>query len=838
MMNEKNFNEETEFDFDKAFEPVGDEAVNVEEPDASAEAAAENASTENEFDENNTSVTETGDGQEKNSNESESVDMAQVEKTDSENADIANNAVAKAEALAAEFSESIKERTRKAKKEIGDDVDAIKGQRADKKKIGFFSGIRFKITAAFIIPVLLMIVLGVVSYSRSAEALTSSYEATAKTTVDTTADYLDMVIETIRTSSYDIAVSSIAREYYGGAYSDDAYNESKVYTTLKNEIESRKLGNKYIKNVVFTANYGKGVSTAVSYTPDDIYESFKQLDIAKQVDENDFMWVGRHEEADALMETSGYAFSVIRKAYNTYYRQVGYVVVDVDYNKIADTITNVNLGDGAVVALITPDGRELSYKHVEENVEAENADAVEETEKESSKKSSDTADILDNEYITGTAVYDIIKNSEEPSGSEYVDYEGEQYLLIYNKLDSQGFMVATLVPRAYIIADANQIAVITAVTVVITALMVIFIGLVLSTSIGTTIRKIMNGLEKAATGDLTVNIKTRRKDEFMILCNSTNKMIGNIRALLDKADVVSKAVGNASESVADNSGVLLDETKSITSSIAEVEQGIVMQAQDAENCLVRMDDLSKKIEIVTDNTNKIAEIADNTKGIVSNGLGTIEELKDKAKATTQVTAEVISNIQELDAASGSIAKIIGAINDIADQTSLLSLNASIEAARAGDAGRGFAVVADSIRKLAEQSLNSVNEIREIVGKIQKQTVDTVEVAKQAELIVSSQEEALKNTIDVFHDIDNHVSGLADNLSKISEGINDMDVAKRDTLAAIESISAVAEETASSATEVNNAASRQLEAVEKLNNESEGLITHSEDLVEAINKFTI
>ena len=227
MMNEKNFNEETEFDFDKTFEPVGDEAVNVEEPDASAEAAAENASTENGFDENSTSVTETSDGQEKNSNESESVDMAQVEKTDSENAGIANDAVAKAEALAAEFSESIKERTRKAKKEIDDDVDAIKGQRADKKKIGFFSGIRFKITAAFIIPVLLMIVLGAVSYSRSAEALTSSYEATAKTTVDTTADYLDMVIETIRTSSYDIAVSSIAREYYGGAYSDDAYNESR-----------------------------------------------------------------------------------------------------------------------------------------------------------------------------------------------------------------------------------------------------------------------------------------------------------------------------------------------------------------------------------------------------------------------------------------------------------------------------------------------------------------------------------------------------------------------------------------------------------------------------------
>ena len=324
----------------------------------------------------------------------------------------------------------------------------------------------------------------------------------------------------------------------------------------------------------------------------------------------------------------------------------------------------------------------------------------------------------------------------------------------------------------------------------------------------------------------------------MILCESTNQMLGNIRALINKADTVAKALGNASERVGGNSGILLEETKSITTSISDVEKGIVMQANDAENCLTRMDDLSKKIGVVSENTGKIADIADVTKSTVSDGLATIDTLQDKVKATTQVTAEVISNIEDLEKASQSIANIVGAINDIADETSLLSLNASIEAARAGDAGRGFAVVAESIRKLAEQSLNSVNEIRNIVGKIQKQTVDTVEVAKQAEVIVNSQEEALKATIDVFHDIDKHVSGLAENLSQISAGIDAMEGAKKDTLAAIESISAVAEETASAVTEVNEAAGRQLEAVKKLNNESEELIDRSEDLVEAINKFTI
>ena len=728
----------------------------------------------------------------------------------------------KADSLAGEMGENVRKHADKARAEASEDVKALKGRRSDRKKLHLFSGIRFKITMAFIVPVVLMIGLGVISYKRSAEALTSNYESSSKSTLDTAASYMNLIIETIRTTSYDISVSTIAREYYGQTYAKVAYKESTVFSTLRTEIESRKIANKYIRNIAFVANYGNAISTALSYLDDSVYENVRKLDCAKRTDKEDFIWLGNHTELDEYIGTSRYAFGILRKAYNMMFRQVGYIIVDVDYDEIANHLASINMGENAVLALITPDGREISYKNTPVSDEAEGQ----------------VNDSLDTEYIVNSELYDKILASEENDGSEYVEYNGEKYLLLYNKLEEQGFMMVSLVSESYIIADADETARLTAAAVAVTALIVIVIGFILSTSMGTTIRKIMNGLEKASTGDLTVDIHTRRKDEFMILCESTNQMLGNIRVLIDKADTVAKALGKASESVGGNSGILLEETKSITTSISDVEQGIVMQANDAENCLTRMDDLSKKIGVVSENTGKIADIADVTKSTVSDGLATIDTLQDKVKATTQVTAEVISNIEDLEKASQSIANIVGAINDIADETSLLSLNASIEAARAGDAGRGFAVVAESIRKLAEQSLNSVNEIRNIVGKIQKQTVDTVEVAKQAELIVNSQEEALKATIDVFHDIDKHVSGLAENLSQISAGIDEMEGAKKDTLAAIESISAVAEETASAVTEVNEAAGRQLEAVKKLNNESEELISRSEDLVEAINKFTI
>ena len=649
----------------------------------------------------------------------------------------------KADSIAGEMGENVRKHVDKARAEAGEDVKALKGRRSDRKKLHLFSGIRFKITVAFIVPVVLMIGLGVISYNRSAEALTSNYESSSKSTLDTAASYMNLIIETIRTASYDISVSTIAREYYGQTYAKDAYKESTVFSTLRTEIESRKIANKYIRNIAFVANYGNAISTALSYLDDSIYENVRKLDCAKRTDKEDFIWLGNHPELDDYIGTSKYAFGIMRKAYNMKFRQIGYVVVDVDYDEIANHIASINMGENAVLALITPDGREISYKNIPVSDEAE----------------VQANDSLDTEYIVNSELYDKILASEENNGSEYVEYNGEKYLLLYNKLESQGFMMVSLVPESYIIADADETARLTAAAVAATALIVIVIGFILSTSMGTTIRKIMNGLEKASTGDLTVDIHTRRKDEFMILCESTNQMLGNIRALINKADTVAKALGNASERVGGNSGILLEETKSITTSISDVEQGIVMQAKDAENCLTRMDDLSKKIGVVSENTGKIADIADVTKSTVSDGLATIDTLQDKVKATTQVTAEVISNIEDLEKASQSIANIVGAINDIADETSLLSLNASIEAARAGDAGRGFAVVAESIRKLAEQSLNSVNEIRNIVGKIQKQTVDTVEVAKQAELIVNSQEEALKATIDVFHDIDKHVSDL-------------------------------------------------------------------------------
>jgi methyl-accepting chemotaxis protein len=178
------------------------------------------------------------------------------------------------------------------------------------------------------------------------------------------------------------------------------------------------------------------------------------------------------------------------------------------------------------------------------------------------------------------------------------------------------------------------------------------------------------------------------------------------------------------------------------------------------------------------------------------------------------------------------------MNEITEQTNLLSLNAAIEAARVGAAGRGFAVVADEIRKLAVKSSTESGRIAAVIEKIQQKTRNTVDAARKAESIVATQEGALKDTVKTFDDINRHVENLTSNLAKISLGIEKIGKAKDDTLSAIESISATLEETVAASTEVSTTAENQLSSVEQLNNAALRLGSDANNLEETVKIFQI
>lgn len=689
-------------------------------------------------------------------------------------------------------------------------TDADKGRKSPKRKFSFRS-IKTKMIVAFTLPVVLIVVLGVLAYTTASNAMVDSYETSAKTTVMKLADYYQLVFSNVQGIADNLAINANMLSYYSGSYSGNKVDEANQLADIKANVLSVSMSDELISDIYIFGSYGVSIYTSSTEMVGNEYSEMAASEEAASLKGVRNVWKSRHEYIDSKVK-SKYAYTYYRQLVAKPQRHVGYMYVDISIDTISKPLVNTDIGEESLVGIIADDGGE---------VVAYNGEYVN-----------------DKTYFSDEAFYkEIVENSSEEVGYKYVDYDGRNQLFVYAKVP-QGFTVVALIPKNVIVASAKHIQMITITAVIVALILAVFVGGTIARRISRSINKMMKELRRASEGDLTVTVNTGGTDEFKTLSDSINDMIGKMRLLIEETKRVSALVDGSIDSVIDSSQTMKHATIDITDSITGIEQGIVQQANDSESCMRQMDVLSEKINVVFDNSEKIANIADATQDMVGNGLETIKVLGKNVSDTVDITDKVIDGIQNLEVSSHSIASIITVINEIADQTNLLSLNASIEAARAGEAGRGFAVVADEIRKLADQSIDSVNQIRSIVDDIDAKIRDTVAIAQQAETVVDNQQSSLKNTQGVFTSLQSHFDSLVKNLDNITKGVQDIAESKNETLSAIESISAVSQETAASTEEVTDTASRQVEAVERLNAEAEALTKNAKALTEAINQFTV
>lgn len=666
------------------------------------------------------------------------------------------------------------------------------------------NSIKIKLIGGFVVPVVFIVILGIVSYQTASKAIIASYEDATLSTINKTADYYSLMLGNVESVSKEMISNTEAKNYYSKLYRNDNVAENEAYNTVNKYFQAITISNENISNVFVLCDYGRAILTA-KINDESVYKSFVGSEEAVNIDENNLVWVTSRSFLDDHMKLP-YGLCLERLFFTNGNRACGYLIVDVDLEAVKNPLMDLDLGEGSVVALVAPDGGEITKEEVE------------------------GIQFADKQFFL-----DALADESTSSGHTYVN--GGEDLFIYSKLKS-GFTVCATVPKAVIVSQASGILVTTIIVVLIALVVALLIGGFLSFKISSSIMGIMKNVEKVADGDLTTKVSVTSKDEFKILANSMNNMIDRTKGMIVNTSDISKEVSESAEKVTDNVQVLLDATRNITDAITGIEHGIIQQASDSEDCMKQMDVLAQQIQVVSSNTDKISQVAEDAKQVVRNGLSSIDELNDKAQGTVKVTADIITEIETLEKASKQISNIIAAINEIADQTSLLSLNASIEAARAGDAGRGFAVVADEIRKLADQSANSANQIKLIVDDIEHKTRETVQIAKKAEDIVASQGESLERTVQMFNQIEMQVGSLANNITGIQGGMQDINSAKNATLMSIQNISAVSQETAASVEEVTATSERQLAAVEQLSGEASELSSTSEQLIETISAFKI
>ncbi len=680
-----------------------------------------------------------------------------------------------------------------------------------KSVFGIFRSIRLKILIGLLIPIILLALYGTISYRKSEEAIITNYENSSLATINAVSDYLNFGLTVIQEKSGELLLDSDIGEYYNRPEGAPETNYLNARFSVESAVQLVKKTNSFIAGVHMIGKEAKTISSEAA-TQDSIYEKLLQSNLTKSFEDKKvkFIWVGEHRDLDGMVSggktsynTSNYACSLIRSMN----ARNGFVIIDVSQQMLMNMFTEYDLGEGSIMAFVTKDGREVI------------------------KGSEDSVFAMQSYYKNAL-------ESEESSGFSYQPYNGKEYLFLYSKVGDMGATICALIPKATILEQVSGIKTLNLTFVGIAIVFAFAIVALVAGGVSIAISFLSKRITQAATGDLTTNFETKRKDEFLHLAKGIGNMLADMRNLIGEVQEVGGKVSSSAGGVSDTSEKLLVATKDISRTIDDIEQGIVQQASDTEQCLLQMTSLSDQINEVYTNTNEIGQIANNTKKIASEGIVIIDELSEKAKATSDITHNVIVKIQEFETQSQDIGGFVNIINDIAAQTNLLSLNASIEAARAGEAGRGFAVVANEIRKLADQSVHAAKQIQNIVTVITDKTKDTVDTAKKAESIVGSQSEALNKTIQVFDNINEHVNNLANNLVNISGGIKKIETAKADTMDAIQSISAVSEETAAASQEVSATAISQIDSVERLLMAAQELAADAKKLEESISIFKI
>lgn len=367
----------------------------------------------------------------------------------------------------------------------------------------------------------------------------------------------------------------------------------------------------------------------------------------------------------------------------------------------------------------------------------------------------------------------------------------------------------------------------------------LLIAIMTATSISTPIRSVMDRMRLIAAGDLSHgSLETSEKDEIGQLVQATNEMNENMRSLLNQINMVSETVSSQSEELTQSANEVKSGAEQVAITMQELADGSETEAHTASELAEVMHDFSIKVGEANERGDFVQKSSDDVLKLTNTGLQLMEESMQQMVVIDKIVHDAVQSVDGLDRHSQEISELVSVIQDIADQTNLLALNAAIEAARAGEQGKGFAVVADEVRKLAEESSDSVTNITGIVQRIQDESGVVSASLQEGYKDVGHGTNQIRTTGETFGEISSSITAMAENIHLVKENLAGISSSSRDMNDAVEEIASITEESAAGIEETSASAQQASSSLVEIAKSSDDLSQLAEELNELVQEFKL
>ncbi|MBU8878588.1 methyl-accepting chemotaxis protein [Bacillus sp. FJAT-29790] len=663
-------------------------------------------------------------------------------------------------------------------------------------------------------------------FSENGRDLTQGLSSDAKRDVTGFAEHYSGTLTYHETLNVKSSINHVLSQAKSNLATAASFNEvfSNQQTDLISLFEKIAVQNEMVTNMYLgTENKGFTIYPEDYDLPPDYDPTTRPWYIPAKTGQKDQFFV-----TDAYLDAAGkeYMVTVSMPLYknNELYGVLG---IDLSLEKLTASIADTKIGNTGYVVLTDKEGALLSYKDHELVIKNENISSLPIfKEKNGQNIYLDTEQVTyvsDKDEDTGWQIFSVISQEETKSFSDQI---------------SQNMSNRIMNAETELQAIFSKLLSVQIIIIIVLLIGSIFISFFFAKYFINPIKKLSDFLQKVADGDLTRKMDVQSKDEIGILFTSVNHMIDSLKAMANKMNHLIQEVENDSKILNEQVNVSSHVTNTVNAAMNDVANGSEQLAADMVNISTHVDNNDLAVRSMSERISKIVSHARETKSVTSEGQTAMENMNNKMNRIVAQSVESTAIMQELDRKLQAINDITTLIHDIAEQTNLLSLNASIEAARAGEQGRGFAVVAQEVKKLAEQSSDSVGKISGLISEIQmdsSKALENIDLGRQSAVqganMVEDTSKSYKNMIgfidSLANDID-EIAGASETLSTSSQSIS----------ISVESVVAISQQTSAGVEEVTSTTEEQRQSVHEVKQISDHLRKLTLELRESIEHFRV